>query len=145
MRAFNFDVDFTGTGDKTVVFIKALVLPVFCLVGISHLSQNWHVETRLAIVVSTNYKLGYGQKLNLKKLCETIFIRRSSRVFFSAWMNGYPGSEVPLQRKSSKESKKKGIHVHLHPWNLCTRQIFQPHARWTSRSASHGDTKAWTA
>ena len=31
--------------------------------------------------------------------------------------------------------------IHLNWKNLCARQIFQPHARWTSRSASHGDTK----
>ena len=35
--------------------------------------------------------------------------------------------------------------IHLNWKSLCARQIIQPHARWTSRSASHGNTKSQTA
>ena len=35
--------------------------------------------------------------------------------------------------------------IHLNWKKLCARQIIQPHARWTSWSASHSNTKAQTA
>ena len=67
---------------KTVLSMKALVLSVFWLVGIPWLSQNWYVETRLAVVLVTNRNEVTARNWPWKKLCETVFIRRSSWVFF---------------------------------------------------------------